>query len=205
MNTSRPRMPEDSARRGNGAGPGRPFLRALVPVAVSYGLAAAGTFWWPSDLLRSVKQDPLPPWIGLPVILLFTATHAVVPAFFYRPFVAVAQATRIRALGCFTYVHMGFWYGLPMLVLAAITGWLGLIGVVVHLALARRGTRTWVFFEYGSTAVSLLLLLAVTAMKSPLLWDVPVALGQILLLTFMEVKARPLWTTESPPPPGPPA
>ena len=187
---------EESIRNSQSAfrNPRHPFLRAFPPVLVTYGLAALGLYLWPSRMLASIKQEPVPVWIGLPVIFLFTATHAVMPVFFYRRFVLLASLLHSGCVTAFIYAHIGFWYGVPALIVAGMTGWLSLAGAAAHVALAPRGARLWTFFQYGSTSVALLLFLAIFATRPD---AVPLAMaavaGQSVLLTIMEVKAKPGW------------
>ena len=46
--------------------------------------------------------------------------------------------------------------GIPVLILAAETSWLSLLGFLVHLLMSPRGTRLWLSIEYGFSAFCLL-------------------------------------------------
>lgn len=178
--------------------------RALPPVLVTYALAAAGCLY---GLAVPVQRGDIPLPVGAGVILLFTVTHAVGPVFFYRRFAPLTELTRYlpgsagaakvqRFAGCFLHVHMGFWYGVPTLALAAMTGGFSLLGFAVHWLLAPRGTRTWVFLQYGSTSFALLLFTAIFSPASVFPWGLAVVAFQSALLTVMEVKGRAMWVGE---------
>ncbi|MBW3543921.1 MAG: hypothetical protein KY476_27040, partial [Planctomycetes bacterium] len=181
---------------------GRSFLRSFGPVAATYAAAAVGMVWGVQNPFAGAAAQ-IPPALGVFVVLLFTLTHAVVPVFFYRPFFAALphltahQAGAGKAFGhgvsAFIYFHMGFWYGMPMLALAAMTGWISLAVAAAHVALARRGTRHWVFLEYGSTSLALLLFLVCFSGQHLFPWGIAVIVFQSLLLTVMDWKGRKLW------------
>ena len=184
----------------------RALLAAYIPVALGYGLATFG-------LEPPVKQSFIHPWLALMATLGFTFTHAVFPAFFYfvfqsllrhaRKHTAGPAIPRVKAPGMmqhgFLFLHMGLWYGTPMLFFAAMLGpWYGPVFVVTALlqfALAGRNNITWTFLQYGSTSLALLLYTLTISLPgvSPV-WPVLAVLGQAGLLTLLEVFARPLWT-----------
>ena len=91
---------------------------------------------------------------------------------------------------------MGLWYGFPSLALAWMTGWLTIPAAVIHIALARKGTRTWVFLEYGSTSFALLLFLVMFSGEKLLPNGILVVIFQIFLLTIVDWKGRGLWVKE---------
>ena len=88
---------------------------------------------------------------------------------------------------------MGLWYGAPSLALAWMTGWLTIPAAVIHIALARKGTRTWVFLEYGSTSFALLLFVMWFSGENLLPNGILVVIFQICLLTIIDWKGRGLW------------
>lgn len=195
--------------------------RGFIPAALEYGLTAAGLAIgapFPVQPDRFVS-----PFVGVLVVAAFTLTHAVLPIFFYRFFLGIpysvlhqlkeqprdASSPKSRAgdsggtcavkgflsifIG-FGFLHMIAWFGGPSVFLAFHTSWLPLIGIGIHLVLARGWRRLWVFLEYGSTSMSLLILLAVVGMNSATWPWVLLALGvQGLLLGAMEHLGRPLW------------
>ena len=93
----------------------------------------------------------------------------------------------------FVYLHIGLWYGIPAITLAFMTEWLTIPVAVIHIALAKKGTRIWVFLEYGSTSFALLLFLVVFSAEELFPVGLLVALFQILLLTLVDWKGRGLW------------
>lgn len=145
-----------------------PVLKSLLIVTATYTLAVVGMYYGlggPEKLTLDVNTNPDRD-ASLGMILMFTASHAVIPVFFYAVFLwSYREAPRrdVGAGGCtlrFIYLHMGLWFGVPIIGLAAKTGWLSLIWVVVHVALAQPGRRTFTFMEYGSTSVALFLFLS---------------------------------------------
>ena len=181
---------------------GHAFLRSFVPVAATYALAAIGLTWG-NDNLFARASEQISAWLGAGMVLLFTVTHAIVPVFFYRPFFGVMKAIRnspgskgtafLLGFSAFIHLHMGVWYGVPMVALAAMTGWLNLPWAATHVALARRGTRHWVFLEYGSTSLALLLFLVFFSGERLFPLGMLVVLFQSVLLTVMDWKGRELW------------
>lgn len=66
----------------------------------------------------------------------------------------------------------------------------------------RKGRRAFIWFEYGSTSLSLLLLLALMGpfFERPV-WSLLTLIGQGLLMAVVECFGRPLWVKESVPMP----
>ena len=139
---------------------------------------------------------------------LFTFTHCVIPVFFYLIFVAAIQGMKqtMKSTGTkpgifvffllfsgFVYLHMGLWYGVPIVFLASFTGWLTILAAAVHIALAKKGTRTFVFLEYGSTSLALLLFLVMFSTTKIFPLGLLVVVFQVLLLTIVDWKGRELW------------
>jgi hypothetical protein len=167
-----------------------PFWRAFLPVGGTYALTVAGLMWGPALQIDRTQMSPI---VGGLVVLLFTVSHAVVPVFFYRAFFAGGRPPVFIA--GFIYFHMGMWFGIPIVGLAAMTNWLSLAWVAVHMGLARRGTRVWVYLENGSTSLALLLFLMAFSGEAIFPWGVIVVACQSTLLTVLEYKARRLWVT----------
>lgn len=176
-----------------------PLIRGLLPPVLSYGLAAVGTACGLSPEAKTAAAN-VPPVLAFGLVLLFTASHAVGPVFFYRPFFAVMRDVPVP--GCmriFLYAHMGFWYGMPSLMLALMAGWLPLAGGAAHWLMAGRGRRTWVFLQYGSTSVSLLLFVGLLgSLRQAWPLAVAAAAAQAVLLAWMEKRAGAYWAPEEP-------
>lgn len=155
-----------------------PFVRALAPVLITYFLAAVGTVYMHP---ASAPTDPLLFPCGLYPAIGFMIFHAV---FLY----AGDERGRRVAKYCSPLVIYG-WFGWPILVLACNTGWLTLGVAAVHIALARRAERTWVFVEYGATSLALLLLLVgFGGVQFP--WGLAIVFLQSLVLTGLAVWGR---------------
>lgn len=184
---------------------GASFLRSLVPVGVTYSAALIGIQYYSGERFEFESPAGL---AGLLIVPLFTLTHCVVPVFFYFIFVSAIHGMKknMRAgaanpamlvpfllFSGFIYLHIGLWYGIPAIALAFMTEWLTIPVAVIHIALAKKGTRTWVFLEYGSTSFALLLFLLVFSAEELFPVGLLVALFQILLLTLVDWKGRGLW------------
>ena len=184
---------------------GASFLRSLVPVGVTYSAALIGIQYYSGERFAFESPGGL---AGLLIVPFFTLTHCVVPVFFYFIFVSAIQGMKkkMHAGGTnpvmlvpfllfsgFVYLHIGLWYGIPAITLAFMTEWLTIPVAVIHIALAKKGTRIWVFLEYGSTSFALLLFLVVFSAEELFPVGLLVALFQILLLTVVDWKGRGLW------------
>jgi len=178
------------------------FLRSAVPVAATYASAAIGLALFGGGPLPALA---VPPAVGVAVVVLFTLTHAVLPVFFYRRFLdtlgqfALAADAGganfiVRGMRGFVSLHMALWFGLPLLVLSYFTGWLSLLWAACHVALARHGRRAWVYLEYGSTSLAMLLFLVCFSGARLFPWGLVVVAIQSLLLTILDWKARAQWT-----------
>lgn len=185
---------------------GASFLRSAIPVAATYASAAIGLAWFGGGLGAEFSRM-ISPLIGVPVVLIFTLSHAVLPVFFYRGFFnALQRASSAKsphasiitgAARSFVGVHMAIWFGAPILILAALTGWLSLAWAAGHVALARRGTRAWTFVEYGSTSMALVLFLVCFSGERLFPWGLGVVVMQSLLLTILDWKARDQWISRA--------
>lgn len=176
-----------------------PLCRAFVPVLGTYVVAVAGIMWGP---VVPIQRRPMSPLAGGLIVLLFTLSHAVGPVFFYRIFMERPTADKgARPPGCvgvFIYFHMGTWFGIPIIGLAALTNWLSLAWAVAHVSLAPRGTRTWTFLENGSTSLALVMFLVTFSPEAMFPWGAIVIVCQSAFLTVLEYKARPLWVAQVP-------
>jgi hypothetical protein len=179
------------------------FLRAAVPVVGTYISAALGAV-----LLGGVPEDVIvkgSPLALAAMVLLLTVTHALAAVFLFRfllDFLAQVAAAippgpqgRIPrvAVGGFrvwVWLFIGLWLGLPIVVLAYLTGWLSLVWAALHVALARRGSRAWAFFEYGSTSTALLLFVVCFSAVRLFPLGIVVVLLQATLLAILEVSAH---------------
>ena len=186
------------------------FLRSLVPVGLTYSAALIGIEYF-SGFQIEMDGDNETRLIGLFLVPLFTLTHCVVPVFIYFKFVAAIHGMkeRLNSAGSipamfasflvflvfsgFIYLHLGLWYGLPTIVLGFMTDWLTIPVAIIHVALAKKGTRTWVFLEYGSTSFALLFFVILFSVDEIFPIGILVALFQILLLTIVDWKGRGLW------------
>jgi hypothetical protein len=185
------------------------LLRALLVVVPTYCAAVCGLRFGLVQPFGGGDGLEVPALLGAFIVLMFTFTHGVVPVFFYRFFSGVldsfsqakktATDSRLRSnlflpfLSGFVYLHMGVWYGGPMIVLAALTGWLSLAWGFLHLLLAGHGRRRWVFLEHGSTSMALLLFVICFSGSNLFPVGVLVVLFQALLLTLVEWKGKALW------------
>ena len=183
------------------------FFRSLLPVGLTYSSALIGITFFSGEEAEFLQAENSA-GLGLFLVPLFTLTHCVVPVFFYFIFVSaiVGMKKQMKTAGWasagflpflmfsgFIYLHMGFWYGVPTLLLAYSTEWLTIPVAILHILLAKRGTRTWLFLEYGSTSFSLLLFLFIFSGKEFFPYGVLVMLFQISLLTIVDWKGRDLW------------
>lgn len=187
---------------------GSSFLRSLVPVGLTYSAALIGIKYFGFGNSEFTSTNLPSGIVGLLVVPLFTLTHCVVPVFFYFIFVAAIQgmrqgmkSTAVRpqtfafflVFSGFVYLHMAIWYGVPAIVLVYFTGWLSIPIAIVHIALAKKGTRTFVFLEYGSTSFALLLFFFMFSASEIFPLGLVVAFFQIMLLTVVDWKGRDLW------------
>ena len=83
--------------------------------------------------------------------------------------------------------------GIPILILAVEPSPLSLLGFLVHLLRTPRCTRVWVFLEYGSSAVCLLLFRAFYQDLALFPWALPAMVFQVGVLLVMARIARPMW------------
>ena len=182
------------------------FFRSLLPVGLTYSAALTSIeLGYASEL--ELADNKIHGTLGLLIVPVFTATHCVFPVFFYFIFAAVIAALKgqiqkgadVKAklffwvFSGFVFLHMGFWFGIPSIALAFYTGWLTIPLAVIHIACSKKGTRTWVFLEYGSTSFALLLFFMLFSVADIFPMGILVAILQILLLTILDWKARPLW------------
>ena len=96
----------------------------------------------------------------------------------------------------FIYLHMGIWYLSPMIGLALYTKSLAPAWMVLHILLAGRGNRTWVFLEYGSTAFALLLFVFFVSMANFYPQGLLVVAAQTGILTLANWKGKKLWDSK---------
>ncbi len=179
------------------------LLRAAVPVVATYASVAIGLAWSDGGLGAEFSHL-ISPLVGVPVVLLFTCTHAVLPVFFYQRYLDTLQRVTptgqgpsanlmVAAMRRFVGLHMAVWFGIPILALAFLTGWLSLAWAAGHLVLAKRGSRAWVFVEYGSTSMALVLFVVCFSGDNLFPWGLGVVVMQALLLTILDWKAREQW------------
>ena len=181
----------------------RSLGHALLVVVPTYCLAAWGASRGSTAPFGGAGGPSVPPLLGAFVAILFTVSHGVVPVFFYRVFANAEKSMHEQAGGFhparalfsgFRLLHMGIWYGAPMIILGVMTGWYSLGWTVFHVLFARSGWKQWVFLEHGSTAMALLLFLVLFSGTPLFPIGIVVVIFQALLLTLVEWKGRPLWT-----------
>jgi len=172
-----------------------PFVWALVPLLITYCLAAVGSAYIdPPAIALTSGSSSAGPAVSLVLVLLVTIIHAVAPVFGLGH--AVYRSRNTERSGYYQLVLMGIWFGWPIIVLASHTGWLSLAAAAAHLALARRGERTWVFVEYGSTSLALVTFLVVFGNRL-FPWGLLVVLLQAPMLTLSAVWGRNLYVAEN--------
>ena len=183
---------------------GKSLARTFLLVLVTYALAALGLALNIKPLFNAGMNGGIPPFMGAMVVLLFTLTHAVVPVFFYSIFASVIDAAKkhssaqanpgglLFASGFF-YLHFGCWYGLPILGLASLTGWLSLSWVLLDVLRAGGGRRRWTFLQHGSTSIALGLFVICFSGKNLFPVGILIVPLQALLLTVIEWKGKDLW------------
>jgi len=185
-------------------GLGKSLARTFLLVLVTYALAAMGLALNIKPLFNAGMNGGIPPIMGAVVVLLFTLSHAVVPVFFYSIFTTFIDAARkhpsaqanpgglMIATGFF-YLHFGCWYGLPILGLASVTGWLSLSWVLLDVLRAGNGQRRWTFLQHGSTSIALGLFVICFSGKNLFPVGILIVPLQALLLTVIEWKGKDLW------------
>ena len=183
---------------------GKSLARTFLLVLVTYALAALGLALNIKPLFNAGMNGGIPPIMGAIVVLLFTLTHAVVPVFFYSIFASVIDAAEKRSLpkteqagllfiSGFFYLHFGCWFGLPILGLASLTGWLSLSWVLLDVLRAGSGQRRWTFLQHGSTSIALGLFVICFSGKNLFPVGILIVPLQALLLTVIEWKGKDLW------------
>ena len=185
---------------------GKSLVGALLVVLPTYALVALSLTLQIKPLFDPNMGGAIPPALGAGVVLLFTLTHGVLPVFFYQIFASVVDAAKEHSsqrfnpaalvLSGFFYLHFGFWYGLPILGLAGLTGYLSLAWVAVDVLRAGQGRRRWAFLQHGSTSVALVLFLVCFSVENFFPVGILVVLLQSLLLTVIEWKGKRLWVKE---------
>ena len=192
---------------------GKSLARAFLVVLVTYSLTALGLAFNMKPLFNAGMDHETPAIVGAGVVLMFTLTHAVLPVFFYSIFTSViglfsaakdaAHHTDAQVPGsflflisAFTYLHFGFWYGIPILGLAGLTGWLNLGWVLLDVLRAGTGRRAWAFLQHGSTSVALGLFLVCFSGKDLFPLGIIVVVLQALLLSVIEWKGKAFWIKE---------
>ena len=194
------------------------LLRALLVVVPTYCVAAFGVRFGLAQPFGGEDGLGVPVILGAFIVLLFTVTHGIGPIFFYRFFMGVleifsrAQKTaaddrlRLNPILPLTFrffrfyvgLSMTFWYGIPIIFLGALTGWMSLGWAFLHILLAGRGHRRWVFLEHGATAMALSLFVVCFSGNNLFPVGMMVGLFQALLLTLVEWKGKLLWTKAEP-------
>ena len=197
------------ARDAEKIGFGWALFRALQVVVPTYCLSVIGLAFGNAPRFVGDGGFGMPIFVGLLIVPMFTFTHGVVPVFFYRLFTGVLESfsaametghgkqlsskNLLRFMYGFVHLNMFFWYGVPIVALAALTGWLSLGWGVLHVLLAGTGRRRWVFLEHGSTSMALLLFVVFFSGENIFPVGVMVVLFQALLLTLVEWKGKALW------------
>jgi hypothetical protein len=187
-------------------GIGGSLLQSLQVVLSTYGLTLIGILWRADETSGTAGLSPL---IATGVVILFTVSHAVVPIFVYwlffsnlahvRNHLRMSSEERVSYKGFlflfkgFLFLHMGIWYLSPILGLAYVTGSLAPAWMLLHVVFAKRPDRTWVFLQYGSTSVALLLFVLCLSITDFFPLGVAVVAFQTGLLTLANWKGKKLW------------
>ena len=164
-------------------------LATVAPAVVTYVTSAVGLYFTDFTL---VELDAGSPGIfGAAFgVVLFTLSYALVP-------VGMGYAWSVdRELGFMAWLGLGGLLGIPVLILAAETSWLSLLGFVAHLLMAPRGTRLWLAVEYGFSAFCLLTFLAFYQDVALFPWGLPVLVLQAGVLLLMAKYTRELWVDD---------
>ena len=190
-----------AATAGDAPGVVESIVRSLLVVVPTYLLAALGLRWNGAGI--DIEGPDVPYVVAAVVVLIFTLSHGVVPVFFYAIFNGVVRALRNASNGAmnfaglfvsgFLLLHMGIWYGSPIIILGLANGWYAPAWTVFGVVTAKRGERQWVFLEHGSTAMSLMLFQFLLADFDLIPHGLVVVLMQAILLTLAEWKGKALW------------
>ena len=109
-------------------------LATIAPALVTYVTSAVGLYFTDFTLVELDAGSPgiLGAAFG---VVLFTLSYALVP-------VRMGYAwSSDRELGFMGWLGLAALLGIPVLILAAETSWLSLLGFLVHLLMSPRGTR----------------------------------------------------------------
>lgn len=207
-----------SPRRSVDVGVGSALAAALWVVVPTYCLSALGLAFTVQPLFSLPGDAGISALLGAVIVVMFTLTHGVVPVFFYRFFVRALQVVTRRMesarddwprpnplprlVSGFVHVHMVVWFGAPMILLGMLSGWISLAWGLLHVLLAARDRRRWIFLEYGSTSMALVLFILFFSGKTLLPLGILVVLFQSGLLTIVEWKGKHLWLPPAPPAAG---
>ncbi|MCH2203632.1 MAG: hypothetical protein MK102_16815 [Fuerstiella sp.] len=186
---------------------GKSLARSFLLVLVTYALVAIGLTLNMNPLFGTGLDGGIPSLVGTGVVLLFTLSHAVVPVFFYSIFFNFIDAAKNHennlgeqagqwGVSGFIHLHMGFWYGVPIVGLAMLTGWLNLAWVLLDVLRAGHGRRHWTFLQHGSTSMAMGLFLICFSGKNLFPLGIVVVVLQSLLLTGLDWKGRDLWVKD---------
>jgi hypothetical protein len=77
-----------------------------------------------------------------------------------------------------------------MAALGWLTGWLSVAWAAMHLAVVGRDDRAWTFFEYGSTALALVLFIACFSGVAFFPWGLAACVMQAVILTLLDLTVR---------------
>jgi hypothetical protein len=183
------------------------LFRNAVPAIGTFACAALGLTLFRGEVPAKMMVD-VSALAGAGWVLLLTVTHAVAAVFLFRYvldflslFKSVAAPTGrnpvfriyVGIFQAFTWMLVVCWFGLPIIALAFLTGWLSLVWAAGHFVLAKRRERAWVFIEYGSTSTALLLFVMCFSAERLFPLGLIVIVMQSLLLTILDWKARERW------------
>ena len=90
----------------------------------------------------------------------------------------------------------GLYNGIPILLLASMSGCFSLIWIALYIVRAGRGRRRWAFMQVGATTWSLVIFLGSFSRAELFPVGLVVVLLQVVLLTVMEWKGKHLWVKE---------
>ena len=173
-------------------------VEAVLPAVVTYVLSALGMALT-GTTIESEWEGGAPGAVGhFLFVAVYTLFFGLLPAFMF----GLLWKTWRTLGGFWGWLLLGTLYGAPIWILAEQTGWLGVLGVLVHGAFAPRGMRPWIAIEYGTS--SFCLMLFVGSLEGGLFPLGLIALAfQAAILLLMHLTVRHLWVDE-PATAGPP-
>ena len=187
----RPKVPGEEAMKRWWV-PTREHVRVLATIApalVTYVMSAVGVYY--AEFTLVVLDAGRPSLFSAPFgVAIFTLSHAAL-------ILGMGFGRSLdHRFGFMGWLCLAGVCGIPILILAVETSLLSLLGFLVHVLRTRRGTRLWVFLEYGSSAVCLLLFRAFYQDLALFPWALPALVFQVGVLLALARIARPMWVDD---------